>query len=430
MKALEANRTFINILNDSRIQFLFFSICIYLIAVVEYQNFVVEQYRYMGFPGDFSLLKAGLAFVVYLLSHLLLYLKVSRFIRGFTALFILIFFMPILVLYQFASDVGGWFVFSSLMLLLIINANWSFAIPRTIVLKENDRPFVYLALSVFIFIPFLLSYKVHLDPELFLLGEKIYAIRAGLSDKGNLFTGYMLSPLFQFILPILAIYGLSSKKFYLTVIAFCLTILMYLMIPQKSIFLGIFVILFFYFFKDPLRKVSVLAGIILLLLIFGAYLTHTSDAILLESLVLRRYFFVPAFLNHVYFDFFEGENLYYSYSFLKGVFDYPYDLNPSFLIGREFFGGRILNANNGFMSDGYINFGVLGMLISTSIVAFVIKFFDKISIDAKFFGLFFLLINLLRSSALPTIVLTHGLWLLVLFGFFTLRNYRPKRFES
>ncbi len=423
MKSLDANRTLINLLDDSRLQFSFFSLLIYWLAVIEYQNFVVDHYQYMGFPGDFSTTKALVAFLVYLSSHVLLFLRASRFVKGFSALFIMIFLMPILVLYQFANGVGGWYILCSTLLLVIINLNWSIGIPKTVVLREKDRSFFYFAIAVTAFIPFLLSYRVNLDPELFLLGSKIYDIRASIGGEGNFYTDYMLSPLYQFILPVLAIYGLSSKKFYLTMVAFGLTIILYLMIPQKSIFLGIFVIIFFYFFKDPVRKVAVFTGIVLTLLFAGAYLAHTADSITLESLLLRRYFFIPAFLNHVYFDFFEGEKLCYSYSFLKSLFDYPYDLNPAYLIGRDYFEGRILNANNGFMSDGYINFGVTGMFVSTIIVGFIIKFFDKISIEAKFFGLFFLLINLLRSSALPTIILTHGLWLLVLLSFFSLRNY-------
>ncbi|MDC1204961.1 hypothetical protein N8085_06165, partial [Salibacteraceae bacterium] len=218
--------------------------------------------------------------------------------------------------------------------------------------------------------------------------------------------------------------GLKERKVFFTFLAIALTILVYSMIPQKSIFLGIFVVVFFYFFKDPLRKVSVFTGLLLMLCLFGFVLTWSFDNVLIESLILRRYLMVPALLNHYYYEFFESNYIYYSHSFLKNVFDYPYELGPTYMVAEYAYGKTTTNANNGFASDAFMNLGYVGVFIYTLIVGLIIKFFDALSIDAKFFGLFFLFVNLLRSSGLATIMLTHGLWLFMLLAYVVLRQKR------
>jgi|GEM_PF-466043 len=423
MQITAQERVLVNVLNDSRYQFLFFSLLLYLLCVYEYEHFVFSKYEYMGFRNSFTFIKAVLAFFLFTSSCFLVFVKTSPFIKGLTALLNVVYVLPIMILFQY--DSGGWlFVISALLLLVIINLNFTLKLFRSAKIKENEVPIMLGVLSIFILLPFILSYKVNLDLSIFLLDEKVYAIREAIQDDGNLFTGYMKSPLIQVILPLLAIYGLKERKVFFTFLAIALTILVYSMIPQKSIFLGIFVVVFFYFFKDPLRKVSVFTGLLLMLCLFGFVLTWSFDNMLIESLILRRYLMVPALLNHYYYEFFESNYIYYSHSFLKNVFDYPYELGPTYMVAEYAYGKTTTNANNGFASDAFMNLGYVGVFIYTLIVGLIIKFFDALSIDAKFFGLFFLFVNLLRSSGLATIMLTHGLWLFMLLAYVVLRQKR------
>lgn len=425
MSLTKKENILVAILNDSRYQFVFFSLCIYLIAVFEYQNFVIGKYEYMGFRNHFDFYRAIISGVLFFGSTFLVFLRSSDFIKGITGLLVVLMFMPILVVYQF-DTVGLSYVIATMLLVLFINFKFKLILLKSIRFEQRQMPIILFLLALVLFIPFLLTYTINFDLNLFKFGEEIYEVREAIKGKGNVFTGYLLSPLIQVVIPIMAIYGLIQRKFYFTIIAVLLTIITYLMMPQKSIFLGIFVVLFFYFFKQPLRKVAVFTGLVLSLLLLGVVLTYTSDSIVLESLLLRRYFIIPAYLNHVYLEFFDKIPLQYSYSFLSGFYKYPFEVGPTFLIGDAAFGSIKTNANNGFMSDAFINFGLWGMFGFTLIVGLIIKFFDELSIDAKFFGLFFLLINLFRSTALPTMVLTHGLWLLILLSFVVLRNTLKK----
>ncbi len=421
MRNNENNATLTRLLDDNRCQFLFFSMLLYFFCVLEYSNFVFNHFEYMGFRSHFSVSKALFAFLLYVALNLVLFLKSSYFIKGISALFLVLFVMPILVLFQY--DSGGWmFVLSSVLLLLVINSNLTFNLPSSKMIVQHQVPIMLSVLALLIMFPFFMNYKINLDPSIFLLGEKVYAIREAIQEDGNVFTGYMKSPLIQVMLPLLAIYGLRERKVLYTVIAILLTVTMYSMIPQKSIFLGIFVVVFFYFFKNPVRKVAVFTGIVFTLSFIGFILSVGFDSLLLESLVLRRYLMVPALLNHYYYEFFQGNYLYYSHSFMNSVFEYPYELGPTYMVAEYAYGKTTTNANNGFISDAFMNFGYVGVVIYTFLVGMIIKLFDKLSIDAKFFGLFFLLINLFRSSGLATIILTHGLWLFILLAYFVLRN--------
>ncbi len=425
MSVHSQNEIFVRVLNDARLQFIGFSLIFYVLCAIGYSNFVIENYSYMGFPSDFVPEKAIFSFVLFFFCNLILFLRSSHFIKGFAALFILIFILPILLLFQYNGG-EGWFVFSSILLLVLINSEVRLKLPKTIKLKSRQHDLALLLLTFLMFVPFLLTYKVNIKPSLFLMGSEIYEVRAAIHDHGNILTSYMLSPLVQIVVPILAVYGISARKFYLTGLAIVLSMVIYLMIPQKSIFLGIFVVVFFYFNSKPIKKVAVFASLLVGLMVVGMVLYDQQGHLTIESLLLRRYLIIPAHLNNVYYDFFNGESLHYSYSFLKNFYSYPYDLEPSYLIGKEVFKGVILNANNGFLSDGHINFGLGGLVAVTLIVALLVKFFDSLNINAKFFGIFFLLLNLFRSSALPTILLTHGMWLLALIGFFFLRNTSKK----
>jgi len=149
--------------------------------------------------------------------------------------------------------------------------------------------------------------------------------------------------------------------------------------------------------------------------------------IYLESLFIRRVFFVPALLNQFYFDFFADNHLYLSHSIFKSFIDYPYELNPSHLIGKEYFSSEVMSANNGFISDGFMNFGIVGIILNIIFVTMLIKFFDDQKISSKFFGIFILMIFSLLSSFFLTNLLTHGIILLILLTIFILKNTKQIR---
>ena len=85
-------------------------------------------------------------------------------------------------------------------------------------------------------------------------------------------------------------------------------------------------------------------------------------------LSFRRVHFSSALLDICYLDFFKDNYLYWSESVLKSFLDYPYDVQATHLIGDVYFKRPDMSANNGFISDGYMNFGSTGVFINIIIV--------------------------------------------------------------
>ncbi|MCG9711202.1 hypothetical protein L1D46_20850, partial [Pseudoalteromonas sp. Isolate3] len=119
-------------------------------------------------------------------------------------------------------------------------------------------------------------------------------------------------------------------------------------------------------------------------------------------------------LNIYYFDYFDDNYIYYSNSLLSLFLDYDYHSIPSRLIGYEYFGKEEMSANNGYLSDGYSNFGVFGILFVFIVTSFVFKSFYKYKLQPKFTGIIFVTFYAFQGSALVTSFITHGVLLLLI----------------
>ena len=87
-------------------------------------------------------------------------------------------------------------------------------------------------------------------------------------------------------------------------------------------------------------------------------LYYFSENIFVASLIIRRVFFLPALLDTFYFEFFEDLKMMYSHSFLEWLVPNKLgDTTPTIKIGEIYFNNGA-NANNGLISDGFMNFGL------------------------------------------------------------------------
>lgn len=132
--------------------------------------------------------------------------------------------------------------------------------------------------------------------------------------------------------------------------------------------------------------------------------------------------FVPQILDYCYYDFFNNNYLYWSNSFLKGVLNYPYDVTSPRLIGEVYFNKEDMAANNGLISDGFSNAGWIGVLITIFIFNGFMLIIKNCKIDSKFFGVYFFILYGFITTAISTVLITHGGFLLLLISFFLLRE--------
>ncbi|WP_419773855.1 hypothetical protein [Halarcobacter sp.] len=126
-----------------------------------------------------------------------------------------------------------------------------------------------------------------------------------------------------------------------------------------------------------------------------------------------------------------NEFVYWSNSFLKSYFVYPYDKNFALLMG-SYLGMQNTYANIGFLAMGYMHAGLLGVFIYTSIVVLIFNFINNLIVpQSKFIQISLVFVPIYTffvASDLLTTLLTHGLFitLIMVFILFFLKNENKK----
>ncbi len=158
------------------------------------------------------------------------------------------------------------------------------------------------------------------------------------------------------------------------------------------------------------------------------FLAQFFDFTMIGSLILRRLLFVPAHLNFTYLEYFsQNEFVYWSNSMMKNIVNYPYDLQPTQVIG-SYLGYENMAANTGFVASGFMHAGYLGVILYTLILIFLLNIINNLSRGVSQFLVLSIIYVALHaafiSSDLLTALLTHGL----LVSIFVLWLYEDKMY--
>jgi len=274
-------------------------------------------------------------------------------------------------------------------------------------------------------IPFVILYLPYINLENLLL-RNVYETRELMGLRvSNFYTDYTYSWFSKLLIPALLVFGLFQKSKTIIFIGIFSLVYLYLCGANKAVFAGLIMVLVLYRF-DYRKKMNYfllfLIGVSLLSL-FSSLVLKNND---LMVLAIRRPFLLPGLLDILYFDFFDGNYLYWSESITGSFIEYPYDRPHSFVVGMEYFEKAVWNANNGIISDGFMNFGMIGVVINAFIIGIYFTLLNQLNVSGKFFGLIFLFVFSLISSSLTTVLLTHGGIILLLLGFFVLKDTRKQ----
>lgn len=268
-------------------------------------------------------------------------------------------------------------------------------------------------------IPFIVILGPYINFKNLLLLE-IYESREVLKQHFNPYFAYLYSPFTKIILPLIIIMSIEQKKWIFTFIGVFYLVLFFLFGGHKTVYLGLFAVLFFYKFSYK-QIISLIAKFSIILAIIAMILALFNQD-LLWILIFRRVHFIPMLLDVCYLDFFHNNYLYWSESILKSFFKYPYDVGHTKVIGGEYFRKPNMAANNGLISDGYMNWGSIGVFINIFMVAFYFYIINSLKIPSKYFGLYLLVILSFISSSVNTVLLTHGGLILIFISIFILNE--------
>ena len=137
-----------------------------------------------------------------------------------------------------------------------------------------------------------------------------------------------------------------------------------------------------------------------------------------------------AFEYYRFFD--ENGFLFWSYK-TSLLASYPYDVVPGRVIG-EYLGNPDNNANNSFFSTGYMNAGLVGMLVYSFVFSVILIILDKLyRSGVPLWAIVGITVNtmhsIIKSADLITGIVTHGLGLTIvmlylLSTYFYRRSYK------
>lgn len=405
-----------------------FLLCFILYALmnVSYLMIEVTEYEYRGFVAVNDLNRILLsAFLFLATTGATFFATRDSMHNALMCLVLVLNLYPSLILYSFHPEFSFEILFGYLMMFVCAYLAKFVRLKIAAPILDPKKYSWFIAIAVIItLLPYFYLYLPHLNFRNLLLID-IYESRYEQIEVSNRYTSYTYSLLTKFLIPSLLIIYIA-KKDYLQV-AFQSAILLFLFLcgAHKAVLFSLFMIFLFYF-GDYDKKVNRFLGLLVSLLLIAQIEYLVSGSVFAEGVFIQRTFFLNSLLDIFYFDFFSDTKLYWSGSFFKSFLSYPYDVEPSYIIGREYFNAPEMQANNGIISDGFINFGSWGVMINVLIFTTILLFVRSLGMSHHFFGIVFILIVTFRNSALSTSLLTHGVILFIVYSQFVLRNSSQK----
>jgi hypothetical protein len=392
---------------------LFFGLELYYILII------VEEYGHLGFSFQSNYFKIIVGHLFFFAVVCFIPLIKNDSIRIVLLFFLILSFIPNLILFQFSHasliPVFGSTVFIISTYFFHISFNTLKISFQSI--PNYDVKYLFVG-TLLLLIPYFLTFGF---PESLseLSFETIYDYREKMAEKTNSYINYSYSTISKWLLPLMIAFGLHRKSFIWTFLGVICIIYLFVVTGNK---ITLFILPVAFFFALPLNldnKISiVLIGLVILTFV-SLYIIKPTN--FLADNFIRRMLFLPALLNQQYIEFFT-EPIYFSHSFLSKLIEYPYDLPPPKLIGLHYYKSVDINATNGIISDGFINLGITGVFLFTFFAGALTALTCKMNIQSVYLGVYFLLIHSFIDHAFFTSFLTHGLIFLFLIILFFIKE--------
>ncbi|QCE41153.1 hypothetical protein [Psychroserpens sp. NJDZ02] len=351
-------------------------------------------------------------------------IKIKDFIYNILCLIFIVLLTPSAILFSISSNIDGRIFFSHNLLFYGILFFSLITIKIPIREFSAKKSFFLLFLITIIGVVPYLRLMPYIDFSNLLL-KNIYKTRLLIKENADIYFGYTYGWFNRFIIPALFVFAIYFKNRKLVVFSFLLLVFLYLLGAHKSVLYGTIFVLFTYRLSY-LKVISLVFKVVLITILLTYISSRFFNNDIIGVFTLRRAFFTPAVLDFAYFDLFNDNSQYWSEGVLKGITDYKYDRPHPFVIADKYFRLKDMAANNGIVSDGFMNAGLIGVFINVFIVSVYFSIINKLNISSKFFGLFIFLFVSIISSSLTTILLTHGGIVLLFISAFFLKNTHEK----
>jgi hypothetical protein len=245
--------------------------------------------------------------------------------------------------------------------------------------------------------------------------DAVYAFREDASTTLNVgILSYVIVWVTTVCGPIALMLALRDRRRMLALVIVLLHVFWFGVTSHKAVLFYPALVVFLHFLFKRSRALSLIPLGMSFAVFVSLISYYATDSLFLSGLFARRVFFVPSHLTFTYYEFFElNPFVYWSNSFLSGVFDFPYEESVSLVIGK-YLNEPNASANNSFFSTGYMQAGLLGVVAYGLLAGILLKFLDSLVtrevpiwmslsvVIVPFYVVF-------TSADLTTALLTHGL---------------------
>ncbi|MBE9906803.1 O-antigen polymerase [Enterococcus casseliflavus] len=397
----------------------FLFLFVYIVALItSYLYFVSPLFSYMGLRTDVNMYKLFLGLV----AIVFIYFLIDKNNKASNQLSYLLFINSVIP----GLIIGGLANYSYKFYSIYISAYFLLYLLLKILptLKIKTIRLSYFSEDYFIyglvFITFLiLSYQVFISggPDLRAFSsDDLYELRSELNLSGVM--AYLINWLGKLFIPILLVYAIYYKKPILAIVAVLFQILLFSTTGQKTllfsialIVIGIFLVRINYWYKGlPLFYTFCL-------LVSAIFYTFFNSIFGIGMFSVRQSA-LPQYISSKYIDFF-AQNQYLNFS--EGMIGSLFNIKEvySIPIANIISGNMLVNENTGFISDAFSNGGYIAVYIFILLAVFLFKYMDSLTHSSKNGGFYVCLmlypIIFLNDSSLLTLLLTHGLFLLLIY---------------
>ncbi|MEM7153457.1 MAG: hypothetical protein AAF799_11485 [Myxococcota bacterium] len=317
-----------------------------------------------------------------------------------------------------------WLEFGFVLLACMGGLVWSYAVPldpRPRRESPQAEPRFWLGLAVVaagLYVVVISSFGLPTSlPSL----SEIYDVRAEFRDlarEGGRLSAYAVPWVANVINPLLIAWGATRRRTVVVGLGVAGQLLIFGLTGLKSVLLSaVLIVLVIVILRDGGRRFGawVLLGA-LGVLVLGVLESQWSDGGLASGVLVRRTFMVPGQLTGLYVDYYAvHDKAWLGHSVLGGIVPHASGLAPPKVVGGQYF-VAVTNANANVWADGYANFGELGMVLATGLLAAVLRLYDYAAAGLSprlATALFAVPAVTLTNSALLTSLLTHGVLLVM-----------------
>ncbi len=406
---------------NTKIYVTFLLFILFILLDFSYRTFLSVYLASWNYVFEPSLWKAVLAYLILAIFLYVFYVAPTTDFMLFVNTMVLTWFVvAALVFFKNHPDYTVDILFFNLLFaaLMLFIADKKIKLPQITV---NSKTVYYLLLALAVISSLYFIFRlgqviIDLNPANF-LKEKAHVRHSLFSDFSKL-SMYIFSWTIKVFIPLSIIKSVRYKQWYVTFGLIALTVVLYAVTNVRFIFFSGITVLFFALLKNFRISALSLALIFAFSGIAGIFLRYTINQPVLESLILRRYIMVPQLHNIAYFELFRDFHLHLSYSILSFLEKYPLNMRPAHWVGEVFYHRHGLSANNGFISQGFMDFGYAGIIIYSLTVVAIFVFLNSMDFSAEYAGLIFLFMSSIVSSSITTVMVTHGGFILLFFLYF------------